>query len=155
MLTQSVEKNTPISAASFTDVPVADQQGVVDALVNQEILVHYDGMGHYVKYDYFKNNSGTLTTSQLMKILKEVGYVSNDDANVIHAHAIDLTATIPTQLSAKLDVQQVRDLQQLLVNKKTVQTLHLSQSASAVNEQGAGFQIANVDVINAARKISC
>ena len=102
VLTQSVEKNTPISAASFTDVPVADQQGVVDALVNQEILVHYDGMGHYVKYDYFKNNSGTLTTSQLMKILKEVGYVSNDDANVIHAHAIDLTATIPTQLSAKL-----------------------------------------------------
>ena len=33
-----------------------------------------------------------------------------------------------------------------------MQTLHLSQSASAVNEQGAGFQIANVDVINVARK---
>ena len=158
-LSTVLQQNTPITAETFSTIPAADRAGVLTALVDAGILNYYPTRSHYgIRYDYIKNHENTLTTTRLKQMLgpksddnpNGLGYIDNNSE--IQSHAIDLTAAVPASVKGKLTDEQFRQLQRMMVNKQSGKTLHLSQAAAAIDEAGAGFQIANVDLINVARK---
>ena len=159
VLTTALEQNTQITAETFSTIPAADRAGVLTALVDAGILNYYPARSHYgIRYDYIKNHKNTLTTTDLKQMLEPksddnpngLGYIDNNSE--IQSHAIDLTEAVPASVKGKLTDEQFRQLQRMMVNKQSGKTLHLSQAAAAIDEAGAGFQIANVDLINVARK---